>query len=121
MQWRLILLAGWFASATVPGLAQGTADGAPDILILGDSQLPFGAGAAFLDQLQAMAARCGLKAQATTGIIGVRSSSITSWTAEGKAAKGAICDVDPKLNMNAAAYGTRSQGENPYIQIGRGA
>lgn len=100
--------------------AQGTAKGAPDVLILGDSQLTFGAGEAFLDELAAMAGSCGLEENATTGVIGVRSSAITSWTGTTRSAKGAICDVDPKWNVNAGAYGTLSQGKNPYIQIGKG-
>lgn len=102
-------------------LAEGTAKGAPDILILGDSQLTFGAGEAFLDLLSGMADSCGLEPGATTGVIGVRSSAITSWTGTTKAAKGAICDVDPKWKVNAGAYGKLSQGENPYVQIGKGA
>lgn len=121
MPLSLILMLGCFAMSASTSLAQGTAQGAPDVLILGDSQLTFGAGEAFLDELDAMAGRCGLEAGTTTGIIGVRSSSIASWTAESKAAKGAICDVDPKWNVNAGTYGTLSQGENPYVQIGRGA
>jgi hypothetical protein len=100
--------------------AQGTAKGAPDVLILGDSQLTFGAGEAFLDELAAMTGKCGLGAEATAGVIGVRSSAITSWTGTSKSAKGAICDVDPKWKVNAGAYGTLSQGENPYVQIGKG-
>jgi hypothetical protein len=101
--------------------AQGTAEGAPDVLILGDSQLTFGAGVAFVEEMQSLAGSCGLDAGATTGIIGVRSSSIASWTALRGAARGAICDVDPKWNVNAAAYGSLSPGTNPYVQIGRGA
>lgn len=117
----LLLMLGCFLMAASTSLAQGTAKGAPNVLILGDSQLTFGAGAAFLDEMQAMAGSCGLKDDATIGIVGVRSSAIVSWTAQSKAAKGAICDVDPKWNVNAAAYGTLSQGKNPYVQIGRGA
>lgn len=108
-------------SAAGIGHAQGTAEGAPDVLILGDSQLTFGAGEAFLDLFATMAGTCGLKADASVGVIGVRSSALTSWTASSKAAKGPICDVDPKWNVNAGAYGTLSQGENPYVQIGKGA
>ena len=101
----------------------GRADiaGSPDILVLGDSQLTFGAGKAFVDLLGQMAGECGLPAGATTGVIGVRSSTLASWTGRTKSAKGAICDVDPKWKVNAGAYGTLSQGENPYVQIGRGA
>lgn len=108
------------AASTSICQAEGTARGAPDILILGDSQLTFGAGEAFLDVLASMAGSCGLDAGATTGVIGVRSSAITSWTGTSKSAKGAICDVDPKWKVNAGAYGTLGQGENPYVQIGKG-
>lgn len=121
MRLKTIILAGMLALTATAGLARGTAKGAPDVLILGDSQLTFGAGAAFLDALRAMAGTCGLPSGATTGVIGVRSSAITSWTATTKAGKGAICDVDPTWNVNAATYGTLSQGKNPYVQIGRGA
>jgi hypothetical protein len=99
-------------SAEVPG--------SPDILVLGDSQLTFGAGVAFVDLLDRMAGDCGLPSGAKTGVIGVRSSSLVSWTGRTKTAKGAICDADPKWNVNAGAYGTLSQGANPYVQIGRG-
>ncbi|MGL6209841.1 MAG: SGNH/GDSL hydrolase family protein [Paracoccaceae bacterium] len=92
----------------------------PDVLILGDSQLSFGAGEAFVDLLDDLAGRCGLAPKTTTGVIGVRSSSIRAWTGRSKSAKGAICDVDPKWRVNAGAYGTLSPGENPYVQIGRG-
>lgn len=117
---KSLWLAACLAAMTGVCHAEGTAKGAPDILILGDSQLTFGAGEAFLDVLASMAGSCGLDAGATAGVIGVRSSAITSWTGTTKAAKGAICDVDPKWKVNAGAYGTLSQGENPYIQIGKG-
>ncbi len=121
MPFLVVLLLGCLALTGGSSLAQGRVQGAPDVLILGDSQLTFGAGVAFLDEFQSMAGSCGLQGGATTGIIGVRSSSIASWTGRGKAAKGAICDVDPKWKVNAAAYGTLSPGENPYVQIGQGA
>lgn len=104
-----------------PSRAEGTARGSPDVLILGDSQLTFGAGLAFVDLLSGMAGSCGLGPVATTGVIGVRSSAITSWTGTSKSAKAAICDVDPKWKVNAGAYGTLSQGKNPFVQIGKGA
>lgn len=101
-----------------PSLAE--VRGAPDILVLGDSQLSFGAGVAFVEFFGAMRGHCGLRQDATVGVIGVRSSSLQSWTSTGKSAKSAICDVDPKWKVNAGVYGTLSQGENPYVQIGRG-
>jgi hypothetical protein len=94
--------------------------GSPDILVLGDSQLSFGAGNAFVALFDSMRGDCGLGQDTTVGVIGVRSSTLQSWTSKGRAAKGAICDVDPKWKVNAGVYGTLSQGENPYVQIGRG-
>jgi len=105
----------------LPFAAHAEARGAPDVLVIGDSQLSFGAGAAFVDGLRAMAGTCGLERGSTVGVIGVRSSSLTSWTGRTKKAKAAICDLDPKWKVNAGVYGTLSQGENPYVQIGRGA
>jgi hypothetical protein len=92
---------------------------APDILVLGDSQLSFGAGKAFVDLLDGMAGSCGLQAGWTTGVIGVRSSAIRSWTGRTRQAKTAICEVDRTWRVNAGVYGTLSQGDNPYVQIGK--
>jgi hypothetical protein len=100
--------------------AKAEVPGSPDILILGDSQLSFGAGKAFIELFDAMKGSCGLSSGTTVGVIGVRSSTLQSWTSTGKSAKSAICEVDKKWNVNAGAYGTLSPGENPYIQIGRG-
>jgi hypothetical protein len=101
--------------------ARSEATGAPDVLVLGDSQLSFGAGKAIVELMNDIAGSCGLKADTSTGVIGVRSSTIQSWTGSSKKAKGAICNADPKWNVNAGAYGTLSPGENPYVQIGNGA
>lgn len=90
----------------------------PDVLVLGDSQLSFGAGRAFVDLLGSMAGTCGLERDLTTGVIGVRSSAIHSWTGRTRQAKSAICDVDRTWRVNAGVYGTLSQGKNPYVQIG---
>ncbi|HMS95870.1 MAG TPA: SGNH/GDSL hydrolase family protein [Tabrizicola sp.] len=94
--------------------------GSPDILVLGDSQLSFGAGVAFVELFGAMRGNCGLDRAATVGVIGVRSSTLQSWTSTRQSAKSAICDLDPKWKVNAGVYGTLSQGENPYVQIGQG-
>ncbi len=118
--WAKAALAAFFAL----GLAQpvqSEARGSPDVLVLGDSQLTFGAGVAFVDLLTKMAGECGLAPDAATGVIGVRSSSLLFWSGRTKSTRGAICNVDPKWKVNAGAYGTLSQGENPYVQIGKGA
>ena len=92
----------------------------PDILVLGDSQLSFGAGKAFVRILDDLSGECGLPGDTTVGVIGVRSSSLQSWTSRGKAAKGAICDIDPKWKVNAGVYGLLATGKTPYVQIGQG-
>jgi hypothetical protein len=108
-------------AALFPGPApRAEVRGAPDILVLGDSQLSFGAGKAFVALFDRLRGDCGLSRDATVGVIGVRSSTLQSWTSQGRSGKGAICDVDPKWKVNAGAYGTLSPGENPYVQIGRG-
>jgi len=102
----------------------------PDILVLGDSQFTFGSGPSFLDFFQNIKSKCSpnasqsadLKklADMSVAVIGVRSSSLPSWTARTKKGKGAICDVDPKWKVNAGSYGTVNQTKNIYIQIGKG-
>jgi len=102
----------------------------PDILILGDSQITFGAGTAYLDFFQNLKKYCAPNPQqsktlkklkpGSVGVIGVRSSSLPSWTARKGKAKGAVCDVDPKWNVNAGAYGIINKTKKPYVQIGKG-
>lgn len=116
---RTLFLALIALAGVAPVQAGPTAS--PDVLVLGDSQLSFGAGVAFVDLLRQMAGDCGLPLAAQIGVIGVRSSTLVAWTGRTSAAKGAICNVDPKWKVNAGAYGTLSPGDNPYVQIGKGA
>ncbi len=120
MHSRAIVFAAALVSLGFFRTAAAEVQGSPDILVLGDSQLSFGAGTAFVELLGAMRGDCGLDADTTVGVIGVRSSTLQSWTSVGKSAKSAICDVDPKWKVNAGVYGTLSKGENPYVQIGQG-
>lgn len=103
----------------------------PDILVLGDSQISFGSGPVFVEFMSDLEARCAptprekkllerLGAR-TTGVIGVRSTSLHTWTARGGAAKGAICDVDPKWKVNAGTYGVVNTTGNEFKQMGQGA
>jgi hypothetical protein len=112
---HLCLMACLATPLATPAAAQG-----PDVLVLGDSQLTFGAGKAFVALLDKMAGTCGLEAGTTTGVIGVRSSAPAAWTARTQKGKSAICEIDPKWRVNAGVYGTLAKGENPYVQIGRG-
>ncbi len=102
----------------------------PDILILGDSQFTFGSGPSFLDFFQNIKSKCSpSKKQArdlkklgdmSVAVIGVRSSSLPSWTARSKSGKAAVCDIDLKWKVNAGSYGTVNKTKNVYIQIGKG-
>jgi hypothetical protein len=118
-RWTAAFLAALIGLLAFHG-AKAEVKGSPDILVLGDSQLSFGAGAAFVELFGAVRGDCGLGRDATVGVIGVRSSTLQSWTSTGRSAKSAICDVDPKWKVNAGVYGTLSKGENPYVQIGQG-
>jgi hypothetical protein len=102
----------------------------PDILILGDSQITFGSGPSFLSFFENLDASCSpqgadksalskLGAQ-SVAVIGVRSTSLGTWTQRSSTGKAAICDVDVKWKVNAGSYGTVNRSDNAYIQIGQG-
>ncbi|MEP3265649.1 MAG: hypothetical protein ABJN78_07825 [Hyphomicrobiales bacterium] len=103
----------------------------PDIFIIGDSQLSFGAGPVFLDFFQNIKAHCDpnlvqiddLKSlgEMSVGVIGVRSTSLHSWSAKTGRAKGTICNVDRKWKVNASVYGIIKRSKAKYVQIGQGA
>ncbi len=102
----------------------------PDIVILGDSQIPFGSGPVFLDFFENIKDHCPpTDAQAqdlktlgemNVAVIGVRSTSLHSWTARKGRGKGAICDVDKKWKANAGTFGFINRSSHKYVQIGRG-
>ena len=95
----------------------------PEILVLGDSQLSFGAGPAFVDFLSMLEKNCGTSGteDLSIGVIGVRSSSLATWVAKSSRAKGPICSVDPKWQVNAGSYGSINRSGNQFVQIGQGA
>jgi hypothetical protein len=126
---------GLISALTISVLSASTAAHAegftsPDILVLGDSQISFGAGPAFVEFFTDIKAHCSpdpvQKQQLTSlgemkvSVIGVRSTSLHSWTARSGRAKGRVCDVDPKWKVNAGSYGYVNQTANQYVQIGRG-
>ncbi len=115
--------------AAVSALSAQPAAAQPDILILGDSQISFGAGKEYLRFFDELADRCrmtperkralGNLGNRETAAIGVRSTSLQSWTTPKGAAKGAICDVDKKFGVNAGAYGIEGNPDRVFIQIGK--
>jgi len=102
----------------------------PDILILGDSQISFGSGPAFLEFFTDIKQHChpddyhkrnlAKLGEMKVAVIGVRSTSLHSWTARSGKAKGKVCDVDPTWNVNAGSYGFVNRTSNKYVQIGQG-
>lgn len=93
-----------------------------DVLMLGDSQISFGAGPAyrqfFADSARLCAGTPTAQAPARAAVIGVRSTALHHWTAPAGRAKGVICDVDPAFGVNAGSYGVTSDGLS-YVQIGQ--
>jgi hypothetical protein len=124
---KKILLQGFLAFSTLwltlgthhPATAQ-TKFQSPDVLILGDSQLSFGGGVAFIEFLKKNGKACGLDPNWSVGVLGVRSSSLRAWTAKDGGGKKAICDVDPKWKVNAGSFGVINKTGNKYVQIGQG-
>jgi hypothetical protein len=100
-----------------------------DVLILGDSQISFGAGEAYLSFFKNLKQNCANSslrkkdyaklANRRTLAVGVRSTSLHSWTARSGASKDTICAVDKKYGVNAGAYGIRGNKDRKFIQIGK--
>jgi hypothetical protein len=116
--------------AGAPLRAQTEGFVSPDILILGDSQISFGSGPAFLEFFTDIKKHCspnnkqkedlGRLGEMKVSVIGVRSTSIHSWTARSGAAKNSVCKVDPKWKVNAGSYGFSNMTDNQFVQIGQG-
>lgn len=129
--WRyLFALFVVMASVSLPDRTDAQAFNSPDILVLGDSQISFGAGPPFVDFFSNLETHCApnrrqqklLKklGERRVAVIGVRSTAIHSWTARSGAAKGSICDVDKKWKVNAGSYGVVNKTKNQFVQIGQG-
>ena len=118
------------ASLLTAPLAQAEQFVSPDILVLGDSQIPFGSGPVFLEFFENLKSHCPPKPEheaalaeiddMKVAVIGVRSTSIHSWTARSGRGKGAICNVDKKWKVNAGTFGFINQTGSKYKQMGRG-
>ncbi|MEP5759940.1 MAG: SGNH/GDSL hydrolase family protein [Litoreibacter sp.] len=110
-----------------PSLAQNK----PDIFVLGDSQISFGAGESYLRFFNELPKHCKMNGaqkkafaklgRSRTAAIGVRSTSLQSWTAKSGAPKNAICEVDKKYGVNAGVYGIGGNNSRKFVQIGKGA
>lgn len=118
-------------SMTVLSTTPATADNdfeTPQILMLGDSQLSFGAGEVVLNFFENIKAVCEevvdqtmlleelQKMKAT--LIGARSSSLQSWTTKSGWAYDRLCKKDKNWGVNASIWGHGRKGSVPYVQIG---
>ena len=99
---------------------QPVAEGKGKVLILGDSQISFGAGAPYAAFFANLGSNCpdipDTFQQAKASAIGVRSTALHHWTS--KSNRAPICDIDKKYGVNAGAYGVTS-AKRTYVQIGQ--
>ncbi len=103
----------------------------PKILVIGDSQISFGAGKVYLEffdefvkDLAELTTNSDVIKQfkgAESAAIGVRSTSLFNWTVreEGKV-KDVICEVDKRWGVNAGVYGIQGNKKRVYVNIGQG-
>lgn len=127
MHLAAVLLFAFILSVLVP--LRSVAQASPDILVLGDSQISFGAGEVYLEFFGNLREQCrgtevgsstlSQLGELSTTALGVRSTSLHSWVARGGAAKGTICDVDKKYGVNAGVYGLGGNNKRKFVQVGR--
>ena len=127
---KSIIGVAMFASSSFAILPASAANKfkSPEILMLGDSQLSFGAGEVVLDLFQNIEARCEgvvdqkmllseLQKMRKT-LVGARSSSLQSWTTTSGWAYDRLCKKDPTWGVNASIWGDGRPRNTPYVQIG---
>lgn len=93
----------------------------PEILVIGDSQISFGAGKLYLEFFDQLKKEHPKLAYMETAAIGVRSTSLQHWTTreEGKI-KDVICEIDKRWGVNAGVYGIEGNKKRQYVNIGQG-
>ena len=93
----------------------------PEILVIGDSQISFGAGKVYLEFFDELSKTIPQLSGYETGAIGVRSTSLQHWTTrkEGKV-KDVICEIDKRWGVNAGVYGILGDKSRKYVNMGQG-
>ena len=93
----------------------------PEILVIGDSQISFGAGKVYLEFFDQLKKDIPHLSTMETAAIGVRSTSLQHWTTrkEGKI-KDVICEIDKRWGVNAGVYGIEGNKKRKYVNIGQG-
>ncbi len=127
---KTLLNAGFFGFAMLASHSSMAAEKfkTPEILMLGDSQLSFGAGEVVLDFFDNLKTKCeGIVDQTMlleelqkmrTTLIGARSSSLQSWTTTSGWAYDRLCKKDKTWGVNASIWGYGRKENVPYVQIG---
>ncbi len=100
----------------------------PEILLLGDSQISFGAGEVLTEFFGALDRECSAALSASQvealrgkrlGVLGARQTSLRAWTARKGKPKWLVCGKDPTWGVNTSTFGVlRSEKRGKYEQIG---
>ena len=130
---RIVLaLAGVMAAGfawAIPASAKPGPVKSIDILVIGDSQISFGSGPALESFFAKFADRCAHTnvtkstrhaiGAMTLGMVGVRSTGLTTWLARSKRGKRMMCvrDPDPRGLVNASVWGAMRRSQR-WVQIG---
>jgi hypothetical protein len=111
--------------------AKAKAQAPVDLLVIGDSQISFGSGPAFEAFFADFATHCAdadITAQQRmavsdlkVGMVGVRSTGLTTWLARSNRGKRMMCvrDPDPRGLVNASVWGAMQRNQKQrWVQIG---
>lgn len=109
-------------------VAQTSNELKPEILMIGDSHLSFGARKVFQNFFEDFEKRCRAyetmpgHARAISklrfALMGVKSTALHNWVMAKQRYKRMVCIPDPKWPVNARLYGFRGQPDGNYVQLG---
>lgn len=101
----------------------------PEILLIGDSHLSFGAGKVFKSFFSNLEQRCSpyeawpgqakSAAMKRFSLMGVKSTSLHNWVIAKRRHKRMVCVPDPKWPVNARLYGFSHRSDGSYVQLGK--
>ena len=128
MKYKTIISAAVFSILSLSSALSAEFE-SPEIFVLGDSQFLFGSGPAFHDFFLNIDEHCSTDSDfrqnvktlknASTGVLGVRSTSLDSWVKRDDESKKRICSVDPNWHINASMFGSIKYSDERFLQIGQ--
>lgn len=126
---KILLASSLFAitASLSSASAQSLAD--PDLLVIGDSQILFRGGPAYVDHFSKLADTCGalIPERATdfkthftgaVGVAGVRAAAINSWLAREGKEKDALCVPQKSWPKNTRGFGVLHTPDQKFHQTG---